>query len=132
MPIACVDLIIVCQDKYLLMKRNNPPAKNQWWFCGGRVMKGETIEHAAIRKAKEETGLDVSIRNLVCVTETDFPDGMCSIPTHTINMTYLAISHSFEVNKDYQNCEHKWVSINEIPHDLDIRLQDALRLCFDV
>lgn len=130
MPIVCVDLIIVCQDRYLIMKRNNAPAKGQWWFCGGRIFKGETIQDAAIRKAKEETGLDVIPRRLVDVNETIFPDGPEGINVHSINIVYLVHAHNPCILLDEQHEEHKWISVSEIPQELDVRLQDALQLCF--
>ena len=46
MPIASVEAIIQNENSILFMKRNNPPVKNQWWFPGGRVRKGETLKQA--------------------------------------------------------------------------------------
>lgn len=112
------------------MKRNNAPAKGQWWFCGGRILKGETIQDAAIRKAKEETGLDVIPRRVVDVNETIFPDGPEGINVHTINIVYLVHTHDSCILLDEQHEEHQWLPVSEIPNDLDVRLQDALSLCF--
>lgn len=59
MPIPCVDLLVVDNEGYLLLlKRRNEPAKGQWWFPGGRVYYKETRREAAIRKLKEECGLE--------------------------------------------------------------------------
>jgi ADP-ribose pyrophosphatase YjhB (NUDIX family) len=46
-------------DSIVLIKRKNPPAG--WALPGGFVDYGETLESAAIREAKEETGLDVEL-----------------------------------------------------------------------
>lgn len=43
MPIACVDLVIKSDYGILLGKRRNKPAQGKWWFMGGRVLKGETL-----------------------------------------------------------------------------------------
>jgi len=53
MPILCVDLLIMHDGRCLLLKRDNEPAKGEYWFAGGRVRKLETIESAAKRIAKE-------------------------------------------------------------------------------
>ena len=52
-PICCVDVVICHFNKILFVKRNTEPAKNEWWFPGGRVYKNEMLEETAIRKAYE-------------------------------------------------------------------------------
>jgi colanic acid biosynthesis protein WcaH len=37
-----------------MYSRNDPPARGQWWLPGGRVLKGEMMRDAALRKAREE------------------------------------------------------------------------------
>lgn len=58
-PIPSVDLIIHSGDGILMVKRRNPP--EGWALPGGFVDYGESIESAAVREAKEETGLDVEL-----------------------------------------------------------------------
>jgi ADP-ribose pyrophosphatase YjhB (NUDIX family) len=58
-PLPTVDLILELNDSIVLIKRKNPPAG--WALPGGFVDYGETLESAAIREAKEETGLDVEL-----------------------------------------------------------------------
>jgi len=58
MPIPCVDLLITDDSgRVLLVKRNNEPMKDQWWFPGGRILFAETRVQAARRKLYEECGL---------------------------------------------------------------------------
>ena len=59
-PSVTVDLIIELTDgKIVLIKRKNPPPG--WALPGGFVDYGETLEAAAVREAKEETSLDVTL-----------------------------------------------------------------------
>ena len=59
-PIPTVDIIIEIESKgILLIKRKNPPYG--WAIPGGFVDYGESLEEAAIREAKEETNLEVTL-----------------------------------------------------------------------
>lgn len=83
-PRITVDIIIKCEDGVVLIERKNPPYG--WAIPGGFVDYGETVEEAAIREAKEETGLD--IKNLkqfhVYSEPSRDPRG------HTISMVFTA------------------------------------------
>jgi len=58
LPICCVDLLIRDeQENILMLLRSNEPAKNHWWFPGGRVFFEEKRHDAATRKLKEECNL---------------------------------------------------------------------------
>ena len=62
MPIPCVDVVVSnASKKVLLIHRSDEPAKGKWWVVGGRIHKNESIVDAAIRKVREETGLEVEI-----------------------------------------------------------------------
>jgi ADP-ribose pyrophosphatase YjhB (NUDIX family) len=58
-PVPTVDVIIECDRGIVLIKRKNPPPG--WALPGGFVEYGESLERAAVREAKEETGLDVEL-----------------------------------------------------------------------
>jgi ADP-ribose pyrophosphatase YjhB (NUDIX family) len=59
-PLLTVDIIIELADgAIVLIERKNPP--HGWALPGGFVDYGESIEHAAIREAREEVSLDVTL-----------------------------------------------------------------------
>lgn len=58
-PIPTIDIIIEYKGGIVLIKRINPP--EGWALPGGFVDYGESLESAAVREAKEETGLDVHL-----------------------------------------------------------------------
>lgn len=88
-PIVCVDLVIVNKNKCLLVKRNNEPAKGQYWFPGGRVYKMETIEKAALRKAREEVNLRCKFQGIISIEQTIFPDILSSSRSPVSNLRAL-------------------------------------------
>lgn len=58
-PIPTVDIIIDYDGGIILIKRKNPP--EGWALPGGFVDYGESLESAAVREAKEETGLNIEL-----------------------------------------------------------------------
>lgn len=59
-PLPAVDAIIEYADKgVVLIKRDRPPYG--WALPGGFVEYGESLEAAAAREAREETGLEVEL-----------------------------------------------------------------------
>ena len=58
-PALTVDVIIEMEGGIVLIERRNPP--HGWALPGGFIEYGETVEAAAVREAREETGLDVHI-----------------------------------------------------------------------
>ncbi len=58
-PKPTVDIIIEIGGGIILIERRNPPLG--WALPGGFVDYGESLEQAAVREAKEETDLDVTL-----------------------------------------------------------------------
>jgi colanic acid biosynthesis protein WcaH len=63
-PIPCVDLVIIRDNRILLVRRKLEPAKGQYWFPGGRIMRNESFVNATKRLAKAEVGLDIDIKKI--------------------------------------------------------------------
>lgn len=64
-PYLAADTIIELPDGIVLIERRNEP--HGWAIPGGFVDYGESIEAAAVREAREETGLDVELVELFYV-----------------------------------------------------------------
>src|SRR5512143_2247708 len=64
MPGLAVIVAVINEGKLLLTKREDFEV---WCLPGGGVEDGESLAEAAIREAKEETGVDVELTRLVGV-----------------------------------------------------------------
>lgn len=87
-PVPTVDLIIELIDRsnrpILLVERLNQPYG--WALPGGFVDYGESVETAAQREAKEETGLEVQLIEQFQV----YSDPKRDLRLHTISIVFIA------------------------------------------
>jgi len=87
-PAVAADIIIELTDRpgrpIVLIERKFPP--HGWALPGGFVDVGECLERAAMREAKEETDLDVTLKVLLgCYSDPGRdPRG------HTVTAVYIA------------------------------------------
>jgi len=93
-PIPTVDIIIEVEGGIVLIERKNPP--HGWAIPGGFVDYGETVEVAAVREAKEETGLDVELTRLLGV----YSDPLRDPRSHTISTVFVATAAGRPVADD--------------------------------
>lgn len=93
-PLPTVDIIITLEGGIVLIKRKNPP--EGWALPGGFVDYGETLESAAVREAKEETGLDIE---LIRQFHT-YSDPQRDRRHHTITTVYIAKSQGAAIAGD--------------------------------
>jgi ADP-ribose pyrophosphatase YjhB (NUDIX family) len=63
--VAVGTVIRMPDDRIVLVRRAIEPGYGKWVFPGGYVDRGEEITLAAIREAREESGLDVRIDRLI-------------------------------------------------------------------
>jgi 8-oxo-dGTP diphosphatase len=117
-PSLTVDCIIFGLDessrlKVLLIQRAKDPFKDAWALPGGFVDENETLEYAALRELKEETGIsDLFIEQLFTFgTPGRDPRG------RVVTVAYYSLinlaEHKIGADTDAQDV--KWFPINTLP-----------------
>ncbi len=97
------------------MRRTNEPAKGEWFTPGSRLYKGEELEDAAHRVAREELGLEVELTGQLGVYSHFWNvspiEGVES--RHTVNVVFSAVpvDDSFEVTLDDQHDAYQLFSV---------------------
>jgi len=113
------------QGRVLLTLRNRPPEAGCWSIVGGKVDFLETLEQCAIREAREEVGLEIRLRSLLCVTDHCLPGEN----QHWVSPAYLGQILAGEAT----NCEPgktrevRWFDIDQLPQNLTMTARNAIR-----
>ncbi len=109
-PALTVDTIIVEDNNLVLIKRLNNPYKDHWALPGGFVEYGETVEDAAVREAKEETGLDIKLEKLVGV----YSDPNRDPRGHTVTVAFKAIIIGGKLQSDSDAKDAMFVEYDDL------------------
>src|SRR5262249_51398373 len=111
-PAPTVDCIIELPgDRIVLIRRKHPP--EGWALPGGFVEEGESLHEAAVREAREETGLSVDLSEQF-FTYSD-PDR--DPRRHTLSTVYIGWAEGNPVGADDAE-EARAFDLNALPTDL--------------
>jgi ADP-ribose pyrophosphatase YjhB (NUDIX family) len=97
------------RGRVVLVRRAIEPGYGKWVFPGGYVDRGEQLQAAAVREAREETGLDVRL------------DGLVDIYSYTghvpVIVVYAATILGGCLGCDDEGLEARFFEPDEIPWD---------------
>lgn len=122
-PIVAIDLCITNNEKILLGKRNNPPARDFYFVPGGRIRKSESINQALTRLIYDETGRKLKIESqikLIGIFEHFYDDNF--LGNYDFNSHYVVIAYSLPLNlltdrdPDFSDKQHSkliWVDFKK-------------------
>lgn len=98
-PHIGVGILLIRDDKLLLVKRKYDPDAGYWSIPGGHVDLGERVEEAAEREILEETGFKVKISDLAGIINKVMYDKKGKIEYHYVLINYFVEQIEGEANQ---------------------------------
>ncbi len=111
-PILAADVLVINDDKVLLIDRKNEPLG--WAIPGGFVDLYETMEQAALRELHEETGIEANINDLHLLGI--YSDPKRDTRGHTVSAVYIFFSDK-EAHAADDARDAKYFHIDNLPEN---------------
>jgi 8-oxo-dGTP diphosphatase len=113
--------VLIARDGRILLGKRGPGSREsgKWSFPAGFVERGERVERAAVREAREETGLDILVGDLV---------GLYSSDGETVVLAVYEATSVGEPRAGDDLTEVGWFAPSELPKlafPRDQRIMDA-------
>ena len=134
-PLVGVGAVIIEKSienaRVLLVKRAHPPLQAQWSIPGGVLEVGELIREAAVREAREETGLIVEPDALLGVYDRVLRNPEQRVQYHYVLIDFLCRRVGGELAAASDAAEVRWFTREELPAlHLAEDTQDVIRKGF--
>ena len=113
-PLVGVGAVIVERDRVVLVKRAHPPIAGQWSIPGGVLEVGELVRDAAVREAREETGLVVEPGELLGVFDRVLCDAEGRVQYHYVLVDFRCRQTGGELRAASDAAEVRWFQREEL------------------
>ena len=114
-PLVGVGAIIIEDSRVVLVKRLHPPLQDKWSIPGGVLEVGELVREAAIREAREETGLIVEPGELLGVYDRVLRDAEQRVQYHYVLIDFLCRRVGGDLFAASDAAEVRWFTREELP-----------------
>jgi 8-oxo-dGTP diphosphatase len=115
LPLVGVGAIIIKDGRVVLVKRAHPPIQGQWSIPGGVLEVGEFVREAAIREAREETGLTVEPGELLGVYDRILRDDQKRVQYHYLLVDFLCRPVGGQLQAATDAAEVRWFTREQLP-----------------
>lgn len=114
-PLVGVGAVIIEDARVVLVKRLHPPLQDEWSIPGGVLEVGELVREAAIREAREETGLIVEPGELLGVYDRVLHDLEQRVQYHYVLIDFLCRRVAGVLAAASDAAEVRWFTREELP-----------------
>jgi 8-oxo-dGTP diphosphatase len=114
-PLVGVGAIIIEDGRVVLVKRAHPPLQAEWSIPGGMLEVGELVRDAAIREAREETGLTVEPGELLGVYDRILRDPQQRVQYHYVLIDFLCRRVAGDLAAAGDAAEVGWFTPDRLP-----------------
>ena len=114
-PLVGVGAIIIEDARVVLVKRAHPPLQAEWSIPGGVLEVGELVREAAIREAREETGLVVEPGELLGVYDRVLRDAERRVQYHYVLIDFLCRRVAGNIAAASDAAEVQWFRREDLP-----------------
>jgi 8-oxo-dGTP diphosphatase len=114
-PLIGVGAVIIEGPRVVLVKRAHPPLQDRWSIPGGVLEVGEFVREAAIREAREETGLVVDPVELLGVYDRILRNPEQRVQYHYVLIDFLCRRVAGDLLAASDAAEVRWFTREELP-----------------
>ncbi len=114
-PVVAVGVLLLSDEgRVLLVQRGRAPGVGLWTVPGGKVELGESLEVAALRELKEETGLACRLGPIVEVLDRVVRDPDGAISFHYVILDFVADQPEGDLRAGSDSTDARWVALTEL------------------
>jgi ADP-ribose pyrophosphatase YjhB (NUDIX family) len=124
-----VAVVIVKDDKILLIQEAKESCKGQWYLPAGKMEKGETIISAAKREMKEEAGYEIDVAGVFHIEHISY-GGPSWI---RFSIAANIIGGELKTVPDQESLRADWFPLSDLQNNrIQLRTNDFVPLIFNV
>ncbi len=112
--------VVIDKGNVLLLETKHT---GKYWFPGGAVELGETLEESMKRELKEETGIEIEVEKFLKVNEIFFYYDPLDEAYHNFSFFYLCKPKTTTlmaddlVDPEEESIKPRWISIKDLTED---------------